>query len=149
MSFLTTLATSSSSLLLCSSTLKAKLEVPELLEVRPWPNLGEGGRMKAERAEWVTELEQTLKVERAGNRVRVTIETKSPILYPGAPGLEEVLEKVRRAGAWVGWNGERLALVFTGTREEVLTRTGVASDLLRLWRSGGDEGGGKLWGMSM
>jgi hypothetical protein len=50
--------------------------------------------------------------------------------------LEEVLEKVRRAGAWVGWNGERLVLVFTGTREEVLTGTGVASDMLRLWRSG-------------
>jgi hypothetical protein len=92
--------------------------------------------MKAESGtKWVTELERRLKVESAGERVRVTVGMRSPILHRGAPELEKLLEKIRGAGAWAGWDGEWVVLVFEGTREEAIAKTEMLSEMLSLWRA--------------
>jgi DNA-directed RNA polymerase subunit H (RpoH/RPB5) len=65
--------------------------------------------------EWITEMEQKLKIERAGERFRLTLEARAPWIKPEDP----VLKKLGEAGAEVRFDGEWVVIVFEGRKEEI------------------------------
>jgi len=65
--------------------------------------------------EWTTEFEHKLKIERAGERVRLTAEVKAPWIKLD----DTALERFREAGAEVRFDGEWVVIVLEGSREEI------------------------------